>query len=904
MADMPLPSSAADLLGPIVNRFLMRLDATFTACEGTDTRVLMALRAGLRIEDLFRTWRTARGQESGGGRVLFHASRMMAIKAAWTSNPELALATLDVESQGGSTEALVRALLKPDLDAGRLDAADLGPIPNVPLKVFLSRDTAAARITNACMTEQAERYGRYLTRVASGATRLLLVDSGWKGTSQMLLEAAFPQFAWEGIYFGAIGRASAGTHRPGLMHGLMFDAAQIDDTVPETALIVHRHLIESLFEPGIPSTEALDDSDVDAVPDVDTLTAGERPDPWDEVYRGVRAHVAARAADPAARILADHESAMDRLGAILKHPDPTLVPVFSGKARSFDLGRDGAVSSVLPAQTRWVHDAAELRIRQAIWQTGQAALEYEGPARARRQAEIVRDMQRNPDDSYFALRHAQAEDPGTRVAIVTRTKDRPVLLRRAAESVAAQTHEDYTWVVVNDGGAPDEVDRVIGESLVDPARITVCHNAESLGMEAASNVGISAVDSDYIVVHDDDDSWEPRFLETTVAFLRRNAGVYKGVVTGTTYVSEEIAGEDVIEHGRKPYMSWVRNVQLAEMAAGNFFAPIAFLFRRDVHDAIGGFDEALPVLGDWDFNLRFLRQADIGVLTEPLANYHHRDRGDAAGSYSNSVIGGVDRHEAYTSIVRNKYQRLAAADPAWAPLAGLVAAGFFQGDLRTRLANTRDQLLGSQTELTGEKRLNRQLRGAFAAAAAVLGRALGPDAPSDLPADVASDAEAAAALEILAKLQDKMGLPRTKLPDVSDGEGRSGQRPPRPAKAEEVPSGPSVTWRAGAFRGGWVAVDSELSVYDAREIELTLSIPKAATQDPKTLLVFQDETLLKEITLVRGKKNTVRIKPRGEARYSHLKLVCDYPEAARGNDIRRLGFLCQNMQVIDPAPET
>jgi hypothetical protein len=63
------------------------------------------------------------------------------------------------------------------------------------------------------------------------------------------------------------------------------------------------------------------------------------------------------------------------------------------------------------------------------------------------------------------------------------------------------------------------------------------------------------------------------------------------------------------------------------MACGNFFPPIAFVFRREVLERIGGFNETLPVLGDWFFNLEFLLEDDIAVLPEPLARYHHRDRG-------------------------------------------------------------------------------------------------------------------------------------------------------------------------------------------------------------------------------------------------------------------------------------
>jgi hypothetical protein len=82
------------------------------------------------------------------------------------------------------------------------------------------------------------------------------------------------------------------------------------------------------------------------------------------------------------------------------------------------------------------------------------------------------------------------------------------------------------------------------------------------------------------VIHDDDDSWHPEFLERTVAFLDAPEGArYGGVATHSHYISEEIRDDIVIEHDARPYNDWVRNVQLSEMACGNFFPPIAFVFR-------------------------------------------------------------------------------------------------------------------------------------------------------------------------------------------------------------------------------------------------------------------------------------------------------------------------------------
>ena len=59
---------------------------------------------------------------------------------------------------------------------------------------------------------------------------------------------------------------------------------------------------------------------------------------------------------------------------------------------------------------------------------------------------------------------------------------------------------------------------------------------------------------------------------------------------------------------------WLRSVDIGAMSIRNQYSPISFLFRRSCYEKISGFDESLPVLGDWDFNLRFLLKYDIGIV--------------------------------------------------------------------------------------------------------------------------------------------------------------------------------------------------------------------------------------------------------------------------------------------------
>ena len=245
-----------------------------------------------------------------------------------------------------------------------------------------------------------------------------------------------------------------------------------------------------------------------------------------------------------------------------------------------------------------------------------------------------------------------------KVAVVTRTKNRNLLLERALKSVLEQTYDNYVHVVVNDGGDSEKVDRLL-DKYEDQykGRLVRVHNEQSLGMEAASNKGIKAVDSEYVVIHDDDDSWENTFLEMTVKELENNKfPSVKGVVTHTTQVFESIDGGNVKELWRREFDPWLSSVSLPMISEINKFMPISFIYERSVFDEIGYYDESLPVIGDWEFNIRFFSKYDIVVIKECLANYYIREKAEKE-AYSNTVTAGKDAHLFYRDIIVNKHIR-------------------------------------------------------------------------------------------------------------------------------------------------------------------------------------------------------------------------------------------------------
>jgi glycosyltransferase involved in cell wall biosynthesis len=235
------------------------------------------------------------------------------------------------------------------------------------------------------------------------------------------------------------------------------------------------------------------------------------------------------------------------------------------------------------------------------------------------------------------------------VAVITRTKDRAALLDRAVGSVLAQSMDRLHLVIVNDGGDPAPVDAVVA-AHADRAggRISVLHRAVSGGMESASNAGIGATRSDWIALLDDDDRWDPHFLERTMA-AAEHVGAAGAVADATVVLERLVAGapETVATFPFDPtpgaWMTRRPPTDLYRLIGWNQFPPCAFVYRRAVIDEIGGYDESLPVLGDWEFNLRFFARHPVVHVAEPLAFYHHRVDDDPA--LANSVHAGEDLHE-------------------------------------------------------------------------------------------------------------------------------------------------------------------------------------------------------------------------------------------------------------------
>jgi glycosyltransferase involved in cell wall biosynthesis len=182
-------------------------------------------------------------------------------------------------------------------------------------------------------------------------------------------------------------------------------------------------------------------------------------------------------------------------------------------------------------------------------------------------------------------------------------------LTEAVESVVGQTFADWEIVIVDDGSR-DDTDTVAATLIAaHPDRRIRRLGQANAGLAAARNAGIAASTGQYILPLDADDVLMPEMLAKTVALLDAEPRLAIAYTDQRQFgaVSRVVRTAD-----------WDTDLQRRR----NLFAATA-LFRREVWDAVGGYDPAMRRgYEDWDFWLGAAERGFVGRrIPEPLFGY-------------------------------------------------------------------------------------------------------------------------------------------------------------------------------------------------------------------------------------------------------------------------------------------
>ncbi len=183
-------------------------------------------------------------------------------------------------------------------------------------------------------------------------------------------------------------------------------------------------------------------------------------------------------------------------------------------------------------------------------------------------------------------------------------------LEQAIQSVLAQTYADYEIIVVDDASTDDT-----GGLVRKIPHVRYLRRSQNGGQAAARNTGANLAQGPYLAFLDQDDLWEPTFLEETLGILEPT--------TRATLVHCD--GYQVDEQNKiLEYDAAMKHTgsitQL--LRGGHDVATSGTLFRKACFDAVGGYDAQLSIWEDMDLAIRLYGPDRFIHLPKPL--YRHR----------------------------------------------------------------------------------------------------------------------------------------------------------------------------------------------------------------------------------------------------------------------------------------
>lgn len=196
-------------------------------------------------------------------------------------------------------------------------------------------------------------------------------------------------------------------------------------------------------------------------------------------------------------------------------------------------------------------------------------------------------------------------------------------VRKALESVFAQTYTDYELIVIDDGSTDDSAE--IAEEVLQeatphrpiassPYRLLKQANA---GVSAARNNGVASSNGDYVSFLDADDWWDPIYLE-------RMAQLIEDYPDAGLYASNYYYHKDGINIIKVDIPTGYFNYPLEYFK--NFAMPVwtgATIISRKVYDEMGGFPLGIKLGEDFLLWSKIAIQYPVAFLNEPLAYYNN-----------------------------------------------------------------------------------------------------------------------------------------------------------------------------------------------------------------------------------------------------------------------------------------
>lgn len=201
------------------------------------------------------------------------------------------------------------------------------------------------------------------------------------------------------------------------------------------------------------------------------------------------------------------------------------------------------------------------------------------------------------------------------VSVIIPTYNRAGSIIKAVESVLNQTYQNIEIIVVDDNSS-DNTEELI--KLLSSKKIKYIKNEINLGPSGARNKGIQHAKGNYIAFQDSDDEWLPGKLEKQLLLFQKED--YGLVYCAYRYLKGSLNYKYPSE---KYSLEELEGNIFESMFEMNKISTQTMIIKKEVLEQVGGFEENLRCLEDWELALRICYRYKVGFVNEMLVNVYY-----------------------------------------------------------------------------------------------------------------------------------------------------------------------------------------------------------------------------------------------------------------------------------------
>lgn len=195
-------------------------------------------------------------------------------------------------------------------------------------------------------------------------------------------------------------------------------------------------------------------------------------------------------------------------------------------------------------------------------------------------------------------------------SVVIPTRNRATYLKKALDSVYAQSYQNFEIIVVNDGSTDSTAN--IAEQYDTRLRY---YGQPHQGVSAARNRGIAEAKGEIIAFLDDDDLFLPGRLEKGVDYLNRYPQVV-WLCSGFSFIDAQGNAAN-----RPPIIPEKSEITLHDIAMFTFIHTSSVIIRKASLQAAGGFPDGVKVSEDYHTWARVLKTGQGAALKDVLTQF-------------------------------------------------------------------------------------------------------------------------------------------------------------------------------------------------------------------------------------------------------------------------------------------